>query len=316
MNEASGMVDIMNPNVLCPFGCTEHCRKCKHAEFDLIIQHCLPTIEINLFHPHKRLRKYFSMWRPYLRPDGDYDSVCANLSDYFIQPTIIFDKEKGPVVLTCAEHGSGSDEHRLYPPRTPHHALSSSSTDQLAHVVSTPRTVKTTVAKAYNTTFSMTEMKCTFKGIDTAGLTTHSNWSRASYLQSNHEALSLHGRSDIRHLLAKKVEANQISGFAANNMIAYSQYKYPEGSLDKYADGSTYICIEDVYSIQIRKSSRDDNTIPIKDRHGKDKFRRRSWPREINILQMEDSNGYGYPFRPTLPLNDNHRTSPAMIWLL
>eukprot|EP00956_Cyclotella_meneghiniana_P045986 scaffold393895_cov271-Cyclotella_meneghiniana.AAC.1 len=96
LRKAANTEDIMNANVLCPFGCTEHPRQAKHAYLDIVIQTILKNCPIYLYHSHKNLRNFQSMWMQYFRPDGGYDSLCANLSDWLIQPTITFTKSGAP----------------------------------------------------------------------------------------------------------------------------------------------------------------------------------------------------------------------------
>ena len=306
LRDAANSEDIMNANVLCPFGCTEHPRKSGHAHLDIIIQLLLRSCPIHLFHSHGKLRHFQSMWQQYFRPDGDYDSIGGNLSDWIIQPSIVFDTEGSPVVLTCRHHSRGSDKHWLYIPRQPQHTLPSSSTDQLCHAVTIPRNTKPTQRKKFNTSYSMTTTNCHFSGVDSFSLTQTSKWQTSSIIRDERELLALHARSDINLLLQQKVESHQLSQEIADSMIINSRLRYPAvDSITKYTDGATYVPASTACKIHLSNaedSDGDSHFIFTINARGDETSIPRSWPRHINIVQMEDSSGYGITPRHIGPI--------------
>lgn len=252
--------NINLPNVYCPFQCTEHPANCKHANWDVIIQHALKRTPITLGHTNRygNLHNFDCMHDGYFRKNDDYDCILLN-PEWRIMPTLVIDVEKGPVILTCSQHGNGSDLLKLYPPRPIHHNLCSRQTDQLAAITIKPRTIRPTQRKAYCTTFSMTEMKGSFSGVDTCWISTHSNWGRLCPLLSDHEARSLAGRPDMMHLLQKKVDAQQLPAAFADTIRENATEKYSSIDLRPYIDGATYIPLEYVYKIQIARTTEAKN---------------------------------------------------------
>ena len=305
--------DVMLPNVLCPFGCTEFCRMGQYVEWPFIIQRLLLSSVLPL---RKFSTKYVhvqSSWNQYFREENDFDLILLN-DDWKVMPTIIW-SDSGPKVLTCRYHGGGSDKLYLYPPRHPNHNLSAECPDELCHLKINQRYQKPMMAKAFSTQFAMCRQIGTFSGIATCNLTTKSEWDMPSILRSQHEALSIAGRDDINCLLSKKVEAHQATALLAESLRELSEYKYPPGSLTRYIDGSTFIGFEDNILTQLSVSE-GDTFINCIDVRGERVRCRRSWPRRINLIQTEDSNHYGTQFR-AIPSLSNHKRVPSMMsWAL
>ena len=303
-------------NILCPFGCTDRCRKAEYAEWDLIIQRYLLKTPLKIDSKRAdRHRFYHAMSEQYFRDEGDYDHVELN-PEWAIMPTIILSVD-GPQVLTCRHHGRGDDHHRLYPPRPPHHDLSATRTDQLSHVTIKPRIAQPTFTSVSNTRYSMTTLHGNFTGMDTMNICTHSNWSFTSELMAYHESLQLHGRDDHTHLLAQKVARGQMSQELADNMLSESRHRFPDGSITRYIQGSTFVTLIDIISIQLHQSQEecDDGGLIEAINDGDETVDcRRGWPRRINIIQMEDMHGYGYQFRPVPQLASGK--SPMMTWTM
>ena len=318
LRNAANTEDIMNANVLCPFGCTEHPRQAKHAHLDIVIQTILKNCPIYLYHPHDKLRNFQSMWMQYFRPDGDYDSLCANLSDWLIQPSITFTKSGAPVVLTCRHHDKGSDKYWLYIPRQPIHDLPSSSTDQLCHVVSVPRNTKPTQRKAYNTTFSMTSLQGNYNGVDAFSVSSTSKWNTPSAIRTHREHLALAGRSDINLLLQQKVDSRQIGPISADAMKVNAKLAFSPEDLTQYIDGATYVPASTACEIHLSNAeeSDGDHFICITSNDDVIKSCPRSWPRHINIVQMEDSSGYGIAPRTIPSLEGRNNFSSMVTWWL
>jgi hypothetical protein len=302
------------PNVYCPFQCTEYCDKCGEAHWDVIIQHALKSTSIPLSDNtrYDNLRNFDHMHEGYFRKENDYDCILLN-PDWPILPTLIITENNGPIILTCSLHGNGSDLYKLYPPRPIHHNLCSRQTDQLSHVTIKPRTIRPTKRKQFCTTFSQCKMIGTFSGIDSCWISTHSDWSRPCPILTDHEARSIAGRSDMLHLLHKKTNDGSLPQCAAEMLVDYASTEYPSELTQPSIDGSTFIPVSYVYKIQVSrmKESKSGSKIEVVDKHDEVNFCRRPWPRFINIVQKEDSQGYGQMFR-TIPQLNSGKDRPAM----
>jgi hypothetical protein len=265
---------------------------------------------------HKKYRLFHAMWQPYFRQDDDYDMHDFN-PNWRIKPSIIL-TDSGPRVLTCRHHDGGDDHLRLYPPRPPNHNLCAERSDQLSHITSNPRVVKATAMKKFGSTYSLVRQQGGYAGIDTMTISTSGDHSFSSQLLAEHEALSCH-RDDIVHLMSQKVEKNQMSQELADNIVEESNRLFPPGSIQRYIDGTTYIpFIKNVrlYLAQSREIG-DDGEIEAVKRNGDTVRTKRVWPREINIVQMEDSSGYGYQFRATPAFSDREKLRPTMMaWVM
>ena len=310
---------VMITNVLCPFGCTDFPQQSQYAGWDLILQRYLLKVVLPLY-SETDYHNFHSMSPHFFRDVDDYDSVLFNKTDtnWKIKPSIIFTID-GPQVLTCRHHNNGDDHLRLYPPRPPHHNLSARQPDQLSHCVIVPRVARPTIAKAYNTTFSMSSQRGCFAGIDTMDVTTHSSWSHTSELLAQHESNSLAGRNDIVQLLSQKVEAGQVSHTLASNLISASKQRVPEGSLERCCQGATFVPFIDSIKIHLAQSAddNDDGLISCVNDENETIKCRRAWSQTINIIQMEDSDGFGYQFRP-IPAygSKKDRKEGMMTWAL
>ena len=308
------METIFMPNVLCPFGCTEYCFDAGTVDIDVIIQRHLLRINLQLYSTSK-YENFFSMTETFFRDADDYDGILLGDDDgWIIRPTMIF-TDDGPKILTCNRHGDGDKYLRLYPPRPPRHNLSARQADQLSHAISTPRIIQSTSRSKNNTSHSMGRLYGGFAGIDSGNISTHSSWKTSSYLMAEHECNMLSGRHDLVHLLAQKVEAKQVTPELASNLIGLSKQRVPDGSLDKYRQGATYVPIGDVIILHLAQSHDDGNCglISAIKQNGTEVSCRRSWSRTINIVQMEDSKQYGFQFRPIPPFGASIQSEASMI---
>ncbi len=317
LHEAMDDERVMLPNVLCPFGCTAYCRVAEKADWDLVIQRFLLKTPLKTINEvDKKYRNYHSMWEQYFRNADDYDCWIMNEA-YAIKPSLIITND-GPRVLTCPNHGGGDDHHRLYLPRPPLHNLSAAQTDQLSHITINSRLAKPMKKSSWCTTFQMAKQTGGYTGLDTMNVGTHSDWSKTSELLAQHEGLSLKDRSDIRHLLAQKVACGQASQELADWSIENSQYRFPEGSTERFKHGATYVPFSDNIGIQLARSLDDSCGGLIEAVNDRNEMIRckRGWPRFINIVQMEDNNGYGYQFRPVPQFQCSSGTPSMMTWTL
>jgi hypothetical protein len=164
----------------------------------------------------------------------------------------------------------------------------------------------------------MTEVRGSYQGLDTMSVTTKSDWSHADTVRERHEALCLHGRKDIVHLLDSKVQCSQLPRSIADSKMRLSEILYPPGSTDKYTKGATFVPVDDAYSIQIsinheEKFGRMHDCINA---NGRTVTCRKNWPSHINYVQREDDYGMPFPKIPNL-INSGPEKLPAMMpWAL
>ena len=259
------------PNVLCPFGCSEYCFKGKHLEWDLVIQRLL--LKVLLPHIDKnRYRSVQHMWDQYDRKDNDYNTILLN-KEWEIRPAIVISETGCPRVVTCRNHGLGSNCQVLYTPRYPDHHLSAKWTDQLSPIVLQPRIARTTRAKEFCTTLGMSRQFSHFTGIDSCDVGLDGNSQVTSELLCSHESISLAGRPDIHALLSRKVEDGQIPTDLSSSMIEESIRRFPAGSLTDFIQGSTYIPFIDSIYIQLGVGEDGENTISCVKSHGSDVYK-------------------------------------------
>ena len=108
----------------------------------------------------------------------------------------------------------------------------------------------------------------------------------------------------------------------ATNLREHAAKDYPEGSLQKYIESATYVNLRDCMLFQ--KKGRDESVDAVVRRSvGFGRYQeemttcRCSWSPTINAIQMEDSNGYGYPFTPAENYKSTGKGEPAMmLWAL
>jgi len=153
-----------------------------------------------------------------------------------------------------------------------------------------------------------------YSGVDSFTISDYGNFSKHSVMLRDQEALSVACRSDINHLLDRFVyEGNITKAFALDVRTRAAMY-YRRDSVTKYIQGATYVSLCDRMSLQ--KAMSEDDGVEVIDLRAGGKVERRvvlsrSWVQHINIIQKEDSLGYGYPFEPIVPV-----TSALFVFLL
>ena len=143
-----------------------------------------------------------------------------------------------------------------------------------------------------------------FTGVDTMNITSHSNFSKTSYLLSQHENASIIGRNDIRCLLNQKVQHSQISTKLEQSFIESAKDEFSIDILKKIAKNSTYVRFDDMILINLFETSESKQNITVINDVSTNRRRQkyelsvqRSWPFLINLLQTEDKTGFGTQFR-------------------
>lgn len=88
-----------------------------------------------------------------MRWDGDNDVWLFN-PEWEVIPTIVFE-EGCPIFRICRHHNCREGKHMLHTPRRPHHILPAPCSDQLAHCIMKPRTVKQMQKKYCSNSYQM-----------------------------------------------------------------------------------------------------------------------------------------------------------------
>ncbi len=131
------------PDVLCPWGCTEFFFQAKHFHLGLIIQHHLQRVVLKFPHSkwYEKLHLVELSHKDYIREDGNYDHVLLN-PKWPVRPCVILEENKGLMVMVCRHHEKHSCMKWLYvyPPWKRHNILSVLQPDQLCLCQIQPRT--------------------------------------------------------------------------------------------------------------------------------------------------------------------------------
>jgi predicted GIY-YIG superfamily endonuclease len=127
---------------------------------------------------------------------------------------------------------------------------------------------------------------------------------------------------DIRHLMERNVKEGIMTRELMENILRRAELDYPEGSLDDYVDGATYVSLSDSMKLQknISESSVIDIIVERKQNNRMEEVEaacERSWSPAINFIQMEDATGFGYPLKAIKRCTSYDVDSPVMMmWMV
>ena len=281
------------PNILCPWGCSEYIHKNGFMYIDLIYQRYMNKFQFDLINKIDDTVKCFSSRDDYVREDKhSYENLLLNPS-WKVLPGTLLCQDKGAVILTCCNHGGGTNKKYIHPPRYPFmHNLPSEHGDQLCHVVIKPRSISPMKASKYSNTYQMHEQKGCYQGIDTCSLTRFHDFSYWSHLLHQSECLSISNRSDIVALLHKLKERSLLSNI--EKLKSASQDLMKNINIGEYYKGATYISLEDAMALQ-KKISKDIK-IPVINDQENIIYCRRNWLERIIYAQKCNEDGYGAQF--------------------
>lgn len=319
MAKALDRDEIMDPNILCPHGCGVSCRRAHPIEWSLVIQCILKKVVLNLpTKTAKKYRHYMHGWDAYFRRDNDYARLLSN-EEWLVKPAIILTKGGVWKALSCPHHKhKTNDMLRLYPPRNPNpFNVNARDTDKISPVQINPRVTKHAKNSRFSSTARMVEQRFNFGGVDSFSLSQGPRNGHITFLQCIHNAAILAGRNDIRLYISNCQERGEFPEDFLMKLDEFSKQLFPDGvdSLSQYTQGSTYV----PYLIAIKHwlGLQKPNTV---------KFQRilegieinediqRGWPRFCGgVVQKEDSNGYGYQFRPVPQFSCGN--NPLPIWI-
>ena len=294
------------PDVLCPWGCSEFCSESVTYNLGILIQHCLPQIQLNLPKSDwfKTLHVFESSRLDYIRNDiCDYDTVLMN-DEWKVVPSVIMDDTSTLMVLTCSKHNKHQNMKRLHMhvPRKEHHTLSPDQSDQLSHLVVNPATLTTTRANKFSTSFRMSRQLTSWAGTDTCTVGSVGRFIGMSRMLSDSESLSLAQRRDIKALSSKNVQDGTMLPEYVTNLEAQSERLYNPERIAQLKVGSTFVSVD--AAMDLHMDSTQDKNICIDVQRDKDLptvidivSSPRSWLPLINYVQIEDNRDYGYPMK-------------------
>ena len=319
--------DGPKPDVQCPWGCSEFYFKAGQCNLALLIQNHLREVVLNFPVSSWYQEICFvetSRW-DYINRNGTCAMVLLN-KDWLVWPSVLLYDDAGLVALVCRYHNTHDCTKRLYThvPRKPYHNLSAEKSDQLSHCILQSRTTQIMRQGKFNTVPMMSVQNVNYSGIDSMDVKTEGKFTSISPMLCFHETLSIAGRPDINSLLAKNEKEGILLNDFADNLRARSKEYYPEGSLDKYGQGTSFIPVDDAVGLQLDISG--DHTInaitqrnlPNNGGIVEDEIScPRSWSPMINYVQIEDSSGYGYPMKPIDKYYNISKHLPSMMtWAL
>lgn len=298
--------NVINRNVLCPWNCSVSCRDAGRVPLDLMIQRMLPKVILPLYSGSNKYRLVHWSCSQYFLQYGNYTTIMLN-DKWPVPPSVILDSN-GLKVLTCKSHDGGQDKMTLFTPRSPSiHIFNAEQSDQLAPCVQISRVTKSVKAKKYCTKFGMVQCRSGYSGTCTMNLTNHSDFSKSSFLLSEHEAASIIGRNDIRMLLNQKAANKEINCELADTFVNNAKKRFTINNLRQHTQGATYIRFKDMIRIHLFESSSSRQIKIIKDypnQREKEVLVMQSWPIIINIyykqkikMDMELSSGLFHNFK-------------------
>ena len=322
-NTLSEIIRVCNkhliPSVLCPWGESEYIHKCGNIPYDIMVQRYLPKCYIRKIHSDKMCEKVHSARDDYVRDSlSDYNDLLLNPS-WKVLPSLAFVEGKGPEVMTCRNHNSGTNKKYIHPPNQPFHILPSEKGDQLCHAVVKSRFIKPMRASKYSNIYQMQHQTGNFQGIDTCDIVNFGDFSYCSALLDESESRSLMKRPDINSLLDNFEQDGYMTSSTVNGLRERALKNCPSDRiLQKCLHGATYVELEDAMIIQREIGS--DNTIKITlDGNNNETptviTTKRNWLQTIIHCQKNDMDGYGATFH-VVPVFKTGEYDTRILWLL
>lgn len=233
-------------SIKCPWGCTDFVDNCGYISYqDFLIR----MLKVN--QPIKGIGKKNVLFGI----NGTYMTTSPffmNNSKWPVRRAVVFVPNRGFCVCTCKDHNGGSDKRYVHPPTNPMNGvLPMERSDQLAHAVLNPRTIKSLRTGKYNDIYQMYSCRGSFRGLDTCDIVDVGNFSYTTTLEGRNRALILYGRSDLRQKMQQLVETKRLpSWFAEEELINVKKYRFQENNnIQKGLDGSTYVPLLDAIAM-------------------------------------------------------------------
>ena len=199
------------------------------------------------------------------------------------------------------EHASVNTRKRLHThiPRKPRSdILSAEKPDQLSQCVVNPRSLKNLKIGKFNSTCSMSSQMVGFDGIDSATISTESNFFGRSVMLERHESLSVKCRSDMNCLVSQKLSEGQLTEKYAEVIRHFAKHRHD--GIEDYLWGAS--CVPVSESMLLHKhpqNKRIPAIVPSCNQQGTLITRgvMRSWNPIINFICVEDKDGHGAPIK-------------------
>ena len=207
----------VNPNVKCPWGCTEFLAQCGMVRFDDMLRQFTTGFiwTENVSMPETIRNKHFKSFGTLsalqgARPDyltSQPGSLLENGEQYLIRRCIIIHPEHGAAVLTCKHHDKGSPLQYVHPPRNPRTTIHPSEEgDQLAPAVLVPRQIQPMKKRKFSSTYGVSRVQANFKGIDSCYIRDIGSFDRQSDIRWENEMISLSNRQDLQRYMVELCE--------------------------------------------------------------------------------------------------------------
>jgi predicted GIY-YIG superfamily endonuclease len=238
------------PVVQCPWDCCDYVHRVGTLPFDSILRSFFPDAQIPLTARGKaKLELCESARRDFFR--DQYDRHLNN-PDWTVFPSVAVLPREGLAFLTCDDHDGGTRDRYFFPPRAPSPSAPPLYSDQVAHAVLQPRTVKAMKPRTFNTGYQVCEQQGSFAGIDTCCIRSYGNLTFQSCLLADCEALAYSGRPDIRGLVGQMVSKKLMLKEQGANMKELAESRYPQGSpcIEALASSGTYMPYGDCIKAQ------------------------------------------------------------------
>ena len=304
---------LLYPIILCPWGCSEYIHRCGEICIDIMIQRFLPLCHITMINDVLECRRCVSCRDDYIRKSiSKYETLLLN-PRWVVFPSVAMNK--GPYILTCMSHNSGTLRKYLHIPRYPfEHNLPSKFGDQLSHAVINPRSIKPMKKSKYSNSYQMHEQRGCFQGIDTCSISCVGNFSYWSILLNESESLTLAHRADILSLLGKLQKEKKISSNVHKEMIENSRQVMKQfDGIDEYCHGATFVTLSDALSLQ--RQVGEENLIEISNNNGNMIKCKRNWIQKVIFCQKYDKDRYGAQF-PYMSKLYSSQFDTRILWCL
>ena len=188
----------LHATVRCPWGCTEYLHKAMSMPLDVVFQRYLGA---DLLIDAKRgCHIVMGSARNDYDDPTDVSLILMN-AEWRIMPSVAFWDNGEPRVLVCRNHKGGTKLDYVHMARHPRGILPDAMSDQLAHAVVVPRTIRPMKAHAYSTSYQMHEMRGSYGGLDTLSVTNIGRYDVPSTIRDMNERVAIAGRKDIRGLV-------------------------------------------------------------------------------------------------------------------
>ena len=262
----------------------------------------------------------FDLDMKFMSPKSHFRFLDGIRKDYFVSghlivfnpewiccPSIAYEDDKGPVILTCRFHSHSSIGRYLHLPISPTPTIFTPASDQYAPVVVCPKTIHTVQARQYSDSFQFNHMDGHYEGIDTLHLCTSGHYNVANALSEQRDQLAMVARHDIIPHIGRLEEDGILPSWFAKEKIDAAKETYKEADLERIRiwcrHGATHIPLADAMEMDYHLKWDGGVTIMADDGNGGRKrlHFHASWPKFIIHCHPSDKYGSKFCTIPSLP---------------